>query len=182
GEDEHELPGQNGPGAALLAGGERAQPGDVVEAGRRGERGGAPGGAAAATGALRGQPRVARAPRRGEQHVSLVGEAADPDGHPDQVERDRHEAHQQTRRANAAGTSAKSRKIRSGPQARSSSKPCCPVATATATAPQARAHPTSSGVSPMMVSWAIDTGAPVRRSTRAAAIAGSRVRSGSSEP
>ena len=59
-------------------------------------------------------------------------------------------SHPRVRASRMALTSERSGKSRSGENAASSSPRCCPVATATATAPQARAQSMSSGVSPMI--------------------------------
>ena len=97
---------------------------------------------------------AAAPPGRRQQHVSLVGEAADPDHGADDVQPQDDEAHvsrDAVSAARAAATSEKSAKKRSGAHAVRSAAGWKPVATATATAPQARAQSTSSGVSPMIV-------------------------------
>src|SRR5207247_1449854 len=84
--------------------------------------------------------------------------------------------------ARARATSEKSRNRRSGAQAASSSAGYCPVATTTATAPQARAQSTSWGVSPMMVTRSKSKSWPTRRPARSRAMLGRHRRSMWSEP
>jgi len=150
--------------------GHAAEAGEVVEPRGEQQEDGDPGHRTAPAQQARSRPAVPAFSERRQEHVALKEKASQPDHGREEVKPEAQEPQFRGPPSRSAAetreTSEKSEKRKSGSKAASSSTPCWPVATATASAPNAWAQAMSRGVSPIISTCFGGMGCPTRASAR----------------